>query len=113
MPSWTLAELRRLVGVMLDDFGTGYSSLSHLHRFPVDVLKIDRSFILGLAEVSVLGDRRRDRRHGPLRWASIVAEGIETREQAAEATRLGCDSAQGYLFARPAPPASDEGLPGA
>jgi len=108
VPSRTLAELRRLgVGVMLDDFGTGYSSLSYLHRFPVDVLKIDRSFILGLAEGSqssaIVGAIVCMGHSLGLR---IVAEGIETEEQAAEATRLGCDSAQGYLFARPAPPAT-------
>jgi diguanylate cyclase (GGDEF)-like protein len=105
VPARTLAELRRLgIGLMLDDFGTGYSSLSYLHRFPVDVLKIDRSFIEDLAEGSpssaivgaIVG-------MGHSLGLRVVAEGIETEEQAAEAQRLGCDSAQGYLFARPAP----------
>jgi diguanylate cyclase (GGDEF)-like protein len=109
--SRTLAELRRLgLGVMLDDFGTGYSSLSYLHRFPVDVLKIDRSFVEGLAVGSpssaivgaIVG-------MGHSLGLKVVAEGIETEEQAAEARRLGCDSAQGYLFARPASPDALEG----
>jgi diguanylate cyclase (GGDEF)-like protein len=109
--SETLAELRRLGHrVMLDDFGTGYSSLSYLQRFPVDVLKIDRSFIDGLAESSpssaivgaIVG-------MGHSLGLEVVAEGIETEDQAAEAHRLGCDWAQGYLFARPAPAAAIEG----
>ncbi len=110
VPAKTLAELRDLgVGVMLDDFGTGYSSLSYLQRFPVDVLKIDRSFVASLSEGSpasaivgaIVG-------MGHALGLRVVAEGIETEEQAAEALRLGCDSAQGFLFARPATAATIE-----
>jgi diguanylate cyclase (GGDEF)-like protein len=105
VPARALVELRRLgVGVLLDDFGTGYSSLSQLQQFPVDVLKIDSSFVGHLGDEpqaaamvqAIVG-------MGHSLGLTIVAEGIETDTQAAEALRLGCDSGQGYWFARPAP----------
>ncbi|MDQ6750691.1 MAG: EAL domain-containing protein [Actinomycetota bacterium] len=107
VPARTLADLRALgVRVQLDDFGTGYSSLSYLQRFPVDGLKIDRAFVAGLGErpdasaiVSAIVAM------GHALGLTIVAEGIETQVQAAEALRLGCDSGQGYLFGAPAPAA--------
>jgi EAL domain-containing protein (putative c-di-GMP-specific phosphodiesterase class I) len=87
---------------VLDDFGTGYSSLSYLRRFPFDVIKIDQAFVSGLGSdqttrkiVAAIID---------LAHAldlSVVAEGIETREQLAEVTRLGSDRAQGYYLCRP------------
>ena len=87
--------------IYLDDFGTGFSSLSHLHKLPVDALKIDRSFVksLGIAErpaivESILALARTMN-------TSVVAEGIETDVQARELERLGCTHAQGYLFSRP------------
>jgi diguanylate cyclase len=91
------------VKVYLDDFGTGYSSLSHLHRLPVDALKIDRSFVRSL----VLSDRPAIV-ESILALArtlntSVVAEGIESDDQACELERLGCTHAQGYLFSRPLP----------
>jgi EAL domain-containing protein (putative c-di-GMP-specific phosphodiesterase class I) len=98
-----LNELREFgVKIYLDDFGTGYSSLSHLHRLPVDALKIDRSFVKTLA----LGLDRPAIVESILALArtlktSVVAEGIETDDQACELTRLGCTHAQGYLFSRP------------
>ncbi|MBA3261000.1 MAG: EAL domain-containing protein [Thermoleophilaceae bacterium] len=103
VPARTLADLRAGVRVLLDDFGTGYASLSYLRRFKIDMLKIDRSFVAELGERSeaspivaaIVG-------MGHALGLKIVAEGIETEEQAAEAARLGCDSAQGYLFATPA-----------
>ena len=104
-PARTLAALRELgVQVLLDDFGTGYSSLSYLRQFPVDVLKIDRSFIAGLGDrpeasaivQAVVG-------MGHALGLEVLAEGIETEAQAREVTRLGCDLGQGFLFARPAP----------
>ncbi|PWT83496.1 MAG: diguanylate cyclase [Blastocatellia bacterium] len=97
-----LHELRRFgVKIYLDDFGTGYSSLSHLHRLPVDALKIDRSFVRSLLlpdrpaiVESILGLARTLN-------TSVVAEGIETDVQARELERLGCAHAQGYLFSKP------------
>jgi diguanylate cyclase (GGDEF)-like protein/PAS domain S-box-containing protein len=97
-----LRELRDFgVKVYLDDFGTGYSSLSHLHKLPVDALKIDRSFVRSLVVTdrpaiveSILALARTLN-------TSVVAEGIESEDQARELERLGCTHAQGYLFSRP------------
>jgi diguanylate cyclase (GGDEF)-like protein/PAS domain S-box-containing protein len=98
-----LTELREFgVKIYLDDFGTGYSSLSHLHKLPVDALKIDRSFVRSL----VLSDDRPAIVESILALArtlntSVVAEGIESDDQANELQRLGCTHAQGFLFSRP------------
>jgi diguanylate cyclase (GGDEF)-like protein/PAS domain S-box-containing protein len=105
------AMLRQLrsIGVQLsiDDFGTGYSSLSYLHRFPVNILKIDKSFVgrmsideeaLGIVETVVT-------LAGKLKM-KVVAEGIETEEQAAKLRVFDCDYGQGYLFAKPLPATS-------
>ncbi len=98
-----LCELRALgVRLALDDFGTGYSSLSYLRQFPVDVLKIDRSFV-GLLDgpdddaaivhgLVQLGRRLR---------LEVVAEGVETTAQRDRLRAEQCDLAQGYLFAAP------------
>jgi diguanylate cyclase (GGDEF)-like protein/PAS domain S-box-containing protein len=102
----TLHALRALgVRLALDDFGTGYSSLAHLHRFPLDVLKIDRSFTAALQE---------DHQGASIAGAIVslaqalglatVAEGIEDRAQQRELERLGCTHGQGFLFSRPQPP---------
>jgi diguanylate cyclase (GGDEF)-like protein/PAS domain S-box-containing protein len=105
-----LRDLRDFgVKIYLDDFGTGYSSLSHLHKLPVDALKIDRSFVNSLQRSdrpiveSILALARTLN-------TSVVAEGIETDAQALELERLGCTHAQGYLFSRPIPAAAAEAL---
>jgi diguanylate cyclase (GGDEF)-like protein/PAS domain S-box-containing protein len=97
-----LRELRDFgVKIYLDDFGTGYSSLSHLHRLPVDALKIDRSFVRSLqsADRSPIVESILALAH--TLNTSVVAEGIEVNAQAVALERLGCTHAQGYLFARP------------
>lgn len=106
-----LRELRDFgVKIYLDDFGTGYSSLSHLHKLPVDALKIDRSFVRSLLlperpaiVESILGLARTLN-------TSVVAEGIESDVQARELERLGCTHAQGFLFSRPLSPREVEKL---
>jgi diguanylate cyclase (GGDEF)-like protein/PAS domain S-box-containing protein len=102
----TVASLKQLkdlgVRVAIDDFGTGYSSLSYLKHLPVDTLKIDRSFISGLNtdlddEVLVSGMINLARALG----LRVVAEGVETEQQAARLKAMGCELAQGYHFYRP------------
>jgi EAL domain-containing protein (putative c-di-GMP-specific phosphodiesterase class I) len=92
----------RGVTIALDDFGTGFASLTHLKQFPVHHLKIDQTFVRGLAEnaddqaivSAVIGLAKSLR-------LSVTAEGVETREQAARLRDKGCDFGQGYLFAKP------------
>ena len=90
------------ITLALDDFGTGYSSLAYLKRFPMDIVKIDRSFVTDLG---------RDNDAGAVAAAivamshalhkQVVAEGVETKTQAALLTRMGCDQIQGYYYSRP------------
>jgi EAL domain-containing protein (putative c-di-GMP-specific phosphodiesterase class I) len=100
-----LNELKALgVKLAIDDFGTGFSSLSYLHRFPVDIVKVDRTFV---KDVQVTGDG------SPVAAAVMhmsralglrtAAEGVEEPEQLDGLRALGCDLAQGFLFARPIP----------
>jgi len=108
----TEANVERLhglkqIGVRLaiDDFGTGYSSLSYLHRFPIDILKIDRSFVSRLTNAddgpelarAVVG-------LGETLGIDTVAEGIEDELQASVLRELGCVAGQGFLFAKPGSP---------
>ncbi|MDP9438087.1 MAG: EAL domain-containing protein [Actinomycetota bacterium] len=101
----TLGELKALgVGLAVDDFGTGYSSLSYLKRFPVDFLKVDRSFVDGLGEDPedvVLVSGIVDLAHAL--GLKVVGEGVETEYQFGLLRAMGCDLAQGYHFARPMP----------
>ena len=98
-----LQKLReRQIQICIDDFGTGYSSLSYLHSFPVDILKIDKSF------VSPNGGQSSTRGLLPIMMniaqtmgMHVVAEGIETQQQLEHLKNLSCDFGQGYLFARP------------
>jgi diguanylate cyclase (GGDEF)-like protein/PAS domain S-box-containing protein len=104
----TRAELQRIhdagVTIAIDDFGTGFSSLGQLRRFPVDVIKVDRSFVQGVEH---------DRRDAAITANLVslahaldlvaIAEGIESEGQLHSIRGLGCDLAQGYLFARPQP----------
>jgi EAL domain-containing protein (putative c-di-GMP-specific phosphodiesterase class I) len=107
-----LKPLRQLadlgVGIALDDFGTGYSNLANLRRLPASTLKLDRSFTQGLQRdpadpvdlkivegiVSLAHTLR----------LSVTVEGVETSTQAEQLRELGCDSAQGWYYARPGPP---------
>jgi diguanylate cyclase (GGDEF)-like protein/PAS domain S-box-containing protein len=103
-----VALLRRLrtlgIRVAVDDFGTGYSSLSYLSRFPVDILKIDKSFVQHLGEGGSQGELVRTIvRLGESLRLDTVAEGIETQEQRSALQAMGCTFGQGYLFARPLP----------
>jgi diguanylate cyclase (GGDEF)-like protein/PAS domain S-box-containing protein len=105
-----LGQLRdQGVRVAVDDFGTGYSSLSYLRRLPIDVLKIDRSFVGGITEAAE--DAAVARAVVKLAEAlslATVAEGIETPEQAQALADLGCTHGQGYLFSLPVVPAEIE-----
>ncbi|MGH2785495.1 MAG: putative bifunctional diguanylate cyclase/phosphodiesterase [Actinomycetota bacterium] len=101
-----LDPLRRIgIRLAIDDFGTGYSSLSYLSRFPIDVLKIDRSFVEGLAvgpEDSALA--RAIVQIARTLKMQAIAEGIEHPEQVTRLLALGCELGQGYLLARPVSP---------
>ena len=107
--SSVIQELHRLsdsgIDLAIDDFGTGYSSLSYLQRFPVETVKIDRSFVAGL------GVNRHDTAIVEAVIAlcrtlglTTIAEGVETPEQLATLRALGCTQAQGFLLGRPVPP---------
>jgi diguanylate cyclase (GGDEF)-like protein/PAS domain S-box-containing protein len=92
------------VTIAIDDFGTGYSSLSHLQQFPVDVIKVDKSFVDGLCRSTDEATLVRSvLAIGSEFGLQVVAEGIQLPEQDAELRRLGCDYGQGYLYATPLP----------
>jgi EAL domain-containing protein (putative c-di-GMP-specific phosphodiesterase class I) len=100
-----LQQVRALgVRLAVDDFGTGYSALSYLQRFPIDILKIDRSFVEHARRSSPsLPLVRSIVRLGQSLHLDVVAEGIEEAEQAAQLREMGVVSGQGYFFARPLP----------
>ena len=92
------------VRLSMDDFGTGYSSLSHLQRFPLNMLKIDQSFVGGMPHNAANASITR----AIISLAhslnlSVLAEGVETDEQLAFLRGQGCDEAQGHFFGRPMP----------
>jgi EAL domain-containing protein (putative c-di-GMP-specific phosphodiesterase class I) len=93
------------VRIAIDDFGTGYSSLAYLQRFPIDILKIDRSFISTMADSPESGALIRSLVHlGKSLGLETLAEGIEETAQYHQLQRAHCDSGQGYLYARPLEP---------
>ncbi|WP_290873203.1 EAL domain-containing protein [Aquabacterium sp.] len=109
-----LAELRRWgVSIALDDFGTGYSSMATLRQLPIDVMKVDRSFVVDLGAddgamavtCAIIAMARSLHLH-------LVAEGIETECQANVLRSMGVDELQGYLYSKPVPPAVMAALPG-
>lgn len=108
----TLNQMKRLnLKISIDDFGTGYSSLSYLHRFPIDTLKVDRSFVMNIDDLGedhaivetiiTLGHHL---------GMDVIAEGIETAGQAQKLKALNCEYGQGYYFAKPLPAAEAEAL---
>jgi diguanylate cyclase (GGDEF)-like protein/PAS domain S-box-containing protein len=101
----TLRELKAMdIRISIDDFGTGYSSLSYLKRFPIQVLKIDQSFVRGIPgdgdDVAIAGTIITMAHSLALK---VVAEGVETKEQLDFMREHGCDSIQGYYFSKPLP----------
>ena len=110
-----LTKLRAVgVRIAIDDFGTGYSSLSYVRRLPIDVIKIDRSFVAALGDgeastavVSMITEL------GNVFGADVIAEGVEVPEQRTILQRVGCTRAQGFLYSHPAPAAHVNELVGA
>jgi EAL domain-containing protein (putative c-di-GMP-specific phosphodiesterase class I) len=110
---WLAAIKRTGVRLSIDDFGTGYSSLAYLNRFPIDTVKIDRSFIRNVPDshsdtqitsaVIALGHSL---------GLSVIAEGAETQKQIDFLRQEGCDEVQGYFFSRPIPAADVEAFLG-
>ena len=111
-PTAVLQDLKALgVRLLLDDFGTGYSSLNHVKRFPIEAIKVDREFCSGVVEEE--GDRHILRAIVSMASAmdvAVVAEGVESPEQARWLRHLGIGLVQGYAFGRPAPAAAAETL---
>jgi diguanylate cyclase (GGDEF)-like protein/PAS domain S-box-containing protein len=99
-----LTQLKKQgVRIAIDDFGTGYSSLSYLHRFPIDILKIDRSFVEQLGKTDGgAGLARSIITLGQTLGLEVVAEGIELEHQQLELIELGCVAGQGYFYSKPA-----------
>ncbi|MBD2155632.1 EAL domain-containing protein [Leptolyngbya sp. FACHB-16] len=99
----TLQKLKKLgIQILVDDFGTGYSSLAYLYQFPIDTLKIDRSFITRMdqdfEQIEIVKTIMQ------LAWnlgMTVIAEGVETKQQVGQLKLLGCDFGQGYLFSKP------------
>ena len=107
-----LTELKRMnITLLVDDFGTGYSSLSYLHSFPIDIVKIDQSFVRRMLENA----KDEEIVRAVINLSAtlgliVVAEGIETAEHLGRLRELGCDYGQGYLFSKPVDAAAIEAL---
>ena len=93
------------VSLAIDDFGTGYSSLSYLQRFPLDILKVDKSFVDELDRAQGVEIVAAVVNLAHALGLKVVAEGVESAAQLAALQELGCDFAQGYLFSEPVPAA--------
>jgi diguanylate cyclase (GGDEF)-like protein len=108
----TLNQLQTLgIAIAIDDFGTGYSSLSYLARYPINTLKIDRIFVTDIA----VDPHRAELVKAIIAIArnlklTVVAEGVDTKEQAANLRQMGCQIAQGYLYSKPLPKATFQPL---
>ncbi len=105
----------RHIHLSLDDFGTGYSSLNYLQRFPVNTIKIDRSFISQIHSYNLKGDHNVEIVKAIIALAhamniQVIAEGLELKEQITQLQEWNCDFAQGYFFARSLPVAEAENL---
>jgi EAL domain-containing protein (putative c-di-GMP-specific phosphodiesterase class I) len=92
------------VQIAVDDFGTGYSSLQYLQRFPIDILKIDRSFVGGRSEAEEPALAKAIIDLGQSLGLYVIVEGLEHQEQVTRLTDLGCRLGQGYHYSRPLPP---------
>jgi EAL domain-containing protein (putative c-di-GMP-specific phosphodiesterase class I) len=101
------------VTLALDDFGTGYSSMAALRKLPIDVMKIDRSFVTDLeTDASALPSVRAIVALAQAAQLHLVAEGVETEAQARMLRELGCQELQGYLYSRPVTPPQFLQVPG-
>ncbi|HEX8154487.1 MAG TPA: EAL domain-containing protein, partial [Thermoanaerobaculia bacterium] len=107
-----LTELKRMnITLLVDDFGTGYSSLSYLHSFPIDIVKIDQSFVRRMLESAKDEEIVRAVINlSATLGLRVIAEGIETAEHLARLRELGCDYGQGYLFSKPVDAGAIEAL---
>jgi EAL domain-containing protein (putative c-di-GMP-specific phosphodiesterase class I) len=109
--SAAIRTLRQLhdsgIRIALDDFGTGYSSLSYLHKLPIGIIKVDRSFVVELGQRdSALALARSIVALARALHLRVVAEGVETQQQVDLLTSLGCDELQGFLYAPALEPAA-------
>ncbi|MBS7349004.1 MAG: EAL domain-containing protein, partial [Comamonas sp.] len=114
-PDEALVVLRKLkelgLRLAIDDFGTGYSSLAHLKRFPIDVLKIDQSFIRDIpASADDMAISRAVIAMGQSMGMEVLAEGVETQQQLDFLRQHGCNAFQGYFYSRPLPAPAFEAL---
>jgi diguanylate cyclase (GGDEF)-like protein len=98
-----LSDLKKLgIRLAMDDFGTGYSSLSYLQRLPIEIIKIDQTFVANVRRASISGEiiaAVTNLAH--VLGLTVSAEGVETKEQRDEVDRIGCDAAQGFFYAKP------------